>query len=329
MPTARAVRIREPGGPDVLELCTIEVPEPGPGQLLVAVAASALNRADLLQRRGLYPAPPGVPADVPGLEYSGRVSALGPGVTSFAIGDPVMGIVSGGGYATQLVVHEREAIPVPAGMALRDAAAIPEAFMTAYDALTLQAELRGGERVLIHAIASGVGTAALQLARSAGARVLGSSRTASKLERCRDQIAPFDAILVEEGRFAAAVRDRVGGVDVILDLIGAAYLEENIAALAPRGRMVVIGLMGGVKAALPLGSLLRDRLRIQGSVLRTRALEEKAALARVFADRVVPLFEAGALRPIVDAVFPMEQVREAHEKMKNNATCGKIVLTWE
>ncbi len=328
MPICEAVRIREPGGPEVLEVvATHVVPDPGPGQVLIEVAASALNRADLLQRRGLYPAPPGSPPDVPGLEYAGTVAALGAGVTSVAVGDAVMGIVGGGGMARLVVAHEREVVPAPKGMSLTDAAAIPEAFMTAFDALFAQAELAAGERVLVHAVASGVGTAALQLAASAGARVAGTSRSPDKLARCA-ALAPFTPIEPEDGRFADAVKAAVGGADVVLDLVGAAYLSESLAAMAPRGRMIVVGLVGGLEAPLPLGVLLAKRLRVQGSVLRSRPLEEKAALAQRFAATVVPRFEAGALRPVVDDVLPMRDVAEAHARMERNATVGKLVLTW-
>lgn len=327
MPTCEAVRIRAPGGPEVLELTTVEVPDPGPGQVLVEVAASALNRADLLQRRGLYPAPPGAPADIPGLEYAGTAVALGEGVTSVALGDPVMGIVGGGGMARLVRVHERELVPVPRGMALTDAAAIPEAFMTAHDALFEQAGLAPGERVLIHAVASGVGTAALQLAASAGARVVGTSRSADKLARCAE-LGAFAPVEVTEGRFADAVKAAVGGADVVLDLVGAAYLSESLAAMALRGRMIVVGLVGGARAPLPLGVLLAKRLRVQGSVLRSRPLEEKAALAQRFGATVVPRFESGELRPVVDEVLSMRDVAEAHARMERNATVGKLVLTW-
>ncbi|MCA9604274.1 MAG: NAD(P)H-quinone oxidoreductase [Sandaracinaceae bacterium] len=326
MARARAVRIRAPGGPEVLELVDVEVPDPGPGQVLVEVAASALNRADLLQRRGLYPAPPGSPLDIPGLEYAGRVAVCGEGV-SVAVGDPVMGITGGGGMATLLRVHERELVPVPEGMPLEQAAAIPEAFMTAFDAMFEQAELAAGERVLVHAVASGVGTAAIQLAASAGARALGTSRTADKLERI-DGLAPFTPLHVPDGKFADAARAAVGGVDVILDLVGGAYLEENLRALAPRGRMVVVGLVGGVAAPMPLGLLLAKRLRVFGSVLRARPLEEKAALAQRFSRLVVPRFASGELRPVVDAVLPMREVAEAHARMERNETVGKLVLSW-
>ncbi|HJL19231.1 MAG TPA: NAD(P)H-quinone oxidoreductase [Sandaracinaceae bacterium LLY-WYZ-13_1] len=330
MPIARAVRIKEAGGPEVLHVDRVSVDDPGPGQILVEVAGAGLNRADLLQRRGLYPAPPGAPSDVPGLEYAGRVAAVGDGVSLFSTGDDVMGIVPGGAMATHLVVHEREAIGVPDGLAISHAAAIPEAFLTAYDALFAQAELAAGEQVLIHAVASGVGTAALQLARLAGARPLGTSRSAWKLERCAP-LGLMDGLCVTEKAFADEVLERTGGrgVDVVLDLVGAGYLRENLSALAPRGRMVVIGLLGGIHGELPLGVLMKKRLRLMGSTLRARPIEEKAALARRFADRVAPLFDAdGPLTPVVDRVMPMSEIQDAHALMERNETVGKVVMTW-
>lgn len=330
MPIARAVRIKEPGGPEVLHIDRVPVDDPGAGQVLVEVAAAGLNRADLMQRRGLYPAPPGVPADVPGLEFAGRVAAVGDGVTSFTSGDAVMGIVGGGAMATHLLVHERELIRVPEGLALSHAAAIPEAFLTAYDALFAQADLAAGEHVLVHAVASGVGTAALQLARLAGARVIGTSRTEEKLDRCAELGLPH-AVHVKGGKFAEQARELTGGrgVEVVLDLIGGAYLEENLAALAVRGRMVTLGLMGGREANFPMGALLRKRLTLHGSVLRSRPLEEKAALAQTFASRIAPLFgEGGALQPVVDDVMPMTEIAEAHARMEKNDTFGKLVLSW-
>ncbi len=307
----------------------LEVREPGPGELSIEVAAAGLNRADTLQRRGVYPAPPGVPPDVPGLEYAGTVAAVGEGVTAFAPGDRVMGIVAGGGMATRLVTHEREAVGVPEGMSLTDAAAVPEAFLTAYDALFVQGELGMGQTVLLHSVGSGVGTAALQLALVAGARALGTSRTAEKIERCRD-LGLTDGVVVEGGKFASEVKERTAGrgADVVLDTVGAAYLAENVAALAHGGRMVVIGLMGGVKGELPLGVLLAKRALVRGTVLRSRPLEDKAALSQAFGRDVVPLFEAGRLRPVVDAVLPMKDVAEAHRRMEANETFGKIVLAW-
>ncbi|MFK7986714.1 MAG: NAD(P)H-quinone oxidoreductase [Sandaracinaceae bacterium] len=328
MPIARAVRIQAPGGPEVLTLDRISIDDPGPGQVLIEVAAAGLNRADLLQRMGAYAAPPGVPADVPGLEFAGRVAMLGAGVTAFGVGDAVMGIVGGGGMATHLVVHERELLRVPDGLSLTEAAAVPEAFLTAYDALFSQAELAAGESVLIHAIPSGVGTAALQLARHAGARVIGTSRTADKLTRAAE-VGAFHPVHVTGGVFQDAVRAASGGgVNVLLDMVGGAYLEENLASLTLRGRMVVIGLMGGREASIPLGTLLRRRLTMHGSVLRSRPLEEKASLIQRFGARVAPLFGSGALRPVIDDVLPMSEIQAAHTRMGNNETFGKLVLSW-
>ena len=324
---ARAVVIREAGGPEVLELGSVRVPAPGWGQVGVEVVAAGLNRADVLQRRGLYPAPAGVAADVPGLEYAGHVCELGPGVRSVEVGDRVMGIVAGGGQATRVCVDARELIPVPASLSLERAAAIPEAFLTAYDALFLQAGLMVGDRVLVHAIGSGVGTAALQLAVHAGARVLGTSRTPDKLARCAE-LAAFEAIHVQGGQFAREVQRLVGGADVILDLVGGAYLEENLRAMADRARMIVIGLLGGATASLPLARLLRRRAQITGSVLRSRPPEERADLARAFVEKVVPLFSSGALTPVVQAVVPMSRVADAHRQMERDETFGKLVLSW-
>jgi len=329
------VRIRAPGDVDVLELTDIDVREPAAGELLVDVAAAGLNRADVLQRRGLYPAPPGIPPDVPGLEYAGTVAALGEGVTDWRTGDRVMGIVGGGAMARQLVTSAREALPVPDGMELRDAAAVPEAFLTAWDALVPQGELREGEVVLLHSVGSGIGTAALQLARGAGATVVGTSRTPDKLARCRAlglemgiHLPPADR--EHPARFAATLQRLTGGrlADVILDTVGAAYLEENVASLARRGRLVIIGLLGGAMGHLPLGRLLGQRARVFGTVLRGRTPDEKAELAAGFRRDVLPRFAAGELRPVVDVVLPMEQVREAHARMDRNETFGKIVLAW-
>lgn len=331
MPTARAVKIRGAGGPDVLSIDDIEVREPGPHEVLVEVAAAGLNRADTLQRRGLYPAPPGAPPDVPGLEYAGTVAAIGPGVTATRVGAHVMGIVGGGGMATHLVVHERELVPVPRGIELTHAAAIPEVFFTAYDALFTQGRLTMGETVLIHAAGSGVGTAASQLAYVAGARAIGTSRTRDKLDRSEELELGLDhGVLVEGGRFAAAVLERTGGagVQLVIDLVGAAYLEENVRALATRGRMVVLGLMGGMAGSLPLGLLLNKRLTVIGSVLRARPLEEKIALAQEFTARVVPLFEQRRLSPIIGQVLPMSEIAAAHERMEQNETFGKVVMRW-
>jgi len=324
---ARCVRIRESGGPEVLELGTVEVRDPGPGEVRLAVAAAGLNRADTLQRRGFYPAPKGFPADVPGLELAGRVEALGPGVEGFAVGDPVMAIIGGGGMATHAVVHGRELLPVPGELSLEEAAAIPEVFLTAFDALFAQGNLRMGETVLLHAVASGVGTAALQLARNAGARVVGTSRSPEKLERCAE-LGLEHSIDTADGTFAEAVQ-ALGGADLIVDTIGAKYLKENLKALSLLGRVVVLGLMGGVKGEMPLGLLLQKRATMVGSTLRARPLEEKAALAQRFIQQVLPHFAEGRLKPVIDAVLPMSEVGEAHARMERNETFGKLVLRWD
>lgn len=329
MTTARAVKIRGAGGVDVLFIDELEVRDPGPHEVLVEVAAAGLNRADVLQRRGFYPAPAGVVPDVPGLEYAGTVAAVGPGVRAARVGDRVMGIVAGGAMATHLVTHERELVPVPAGMPLERAAAVPEAFFTAYDALFEQGRLALGEWVLIHAVASGVGTAALHLARAAGARVIGTSRTQDKLERLRG-LGLENGVLVGAEGFHERVDELTGGAgaSVILDGVGAAYLEQNLRCLASRGRLVIIGLLGGVSGTVPLRMLLDRRAQIIGTVLRSRPLEEKAALARRVAAHVVPLLADGTIEPVIDAVLPMEEVGAAHERMESNQSFGKIVLRW-
>lgn len=326
MGMGRAVRIPGFGGPEVLELVEFAPRPPGFGEILVRVEAAGLNRADLLQRRGLYPAPPDAPADIPGLEYAGVVEEAGEG-SGWKVGDRVMGIVGGGAMATHLTVSGREAIPIPAGMPATDAAAIPEVFLTAYDALFLQGGLCLGERLLVHAVGSGVGTAALQLAREAGATCLGTSRTEEKLVRCQGM--GMHAGILSDGRFADEVRRHTGGrgADLILDLVGAAYLEENLAAVAPRGRIVCVGLLGGAKGNFPLGTLLHKRATLIGTVLRSRPSEEKAVLAQRFTQEILPLFEEGRLQPVVEAAFPFAQVAEAHRLLETNRTFGKVVLT--
>jgi NADPH:quinone reductase len=332
MVLARAVLIDGKGDVDVLQIGEIDVREPGTGEIFVEVAAAGLNRADLLQRRGFYAAPKGVAQNVPGLEYAGTVQKLGHGVTDFVIGDHVMGIVAGGGMSSALVVHAREALRVPKGMSLTDAAAIPEVFLTAYDALFLQGGLAPGQDVLLHAVGSGIGTAAIQLVRAVSARPLGTSRTRDKLQRCKPfGLADADAILVDDKRFADAVAQRTAGrgADLILDTVGAAYLGENINALASRGTLVVIGLLAGANAELSLGALLAKRARIIGSVLRSRPLEQKAELAQRFSREILPLFERGVVAPVVDAVLPMGDIREAHRRLDANDSFGKLVLQWE
>ena len=326
----RAVVITGTGGPEVLKLDQRPTPEPGPGQIRVRVRASALNRADLLQRRGMYPAPDGVPADVPGLEYAGEVDALGPGAGLWATGNRVMGIVGGGGHAEYVVVHEREAVRIPQNLPWEEAAAVPEVFMTAYDALIRQAGLHAGERVLIHAVGSGVGTAALQLARASGATVLGTSRTPAKLQRAADEWGLVHGIDAEPATLGDAVRavTEGSGVQVVLDLVGGPYFEAALEVLAEGGRIVVVGTMGGAQVDLNLGTLLRRRLRVFGTVLRSRPLEEKILLAREFSQNVLPLLTSGQVRPTIDRVVPFTEVADAHRAMEANRTFGKVILRW-
>lgn len=326
----KAVIITRAGGPEVLEIQEREKPEPGVGQIRVRVRASALNRADLLQREGNYPVPPGVSAEIAGMEYAGEVDGRGPLATLWKIGDRVMGIVGGAGHAEYLCVHEREAIPMPKSMSWTDAAAIPEVFLTASDALFNRLSLRTGETVLIHAVGSGVGTAGLQIARVAGARVVGTARSPEKLERAK-KLGLDVTIDASRGDWAAQVEAAIGAerVHAVLDLVGGSYLEGNLRVLALRGRLVVVGLTAGATAPFNMGVLLRKRLTIVGTTLRARPLEEKIALARDFSERFVPLFHSGQLKPVVDRVFPFDEIRAAHELMHSNETFGKIVLAWQ
>ena len=325
----KAIIITKPGGPEVLKMQERPKPEPDVGQIRVRVRASALNRADILQREGNYPVPPGVPADIIGMEYVGEVDALGPAATLWKTGDRVMGIVGGAGHAEFLCVHEREAMPLPESMAWEDAAAIPEAFLTAYDALFNRLQLALGETLLIHAVGSGVGTAAVQIARVAGATIIGTARTAEKLERAK-LLGLHIGVDASGGEWPLLVEREIGTerVHAVMDLVGGNYLEGNLRVLASRGRIVVVGLTAGGTAALSMHLLLRKRLTIVGTVLRARPLEEKITLAREFSARAVPLFEAGRLRPVVDRVFPFDEIRDAHELMESNQTFGKIVLSW-
>jgi putative PIG3 family NAD(P)H quinone oxidoreductase len=329
MINARAIQIVGKGDVSVLRLGETPVRDPGPGELLVEVAAAGLNRADIIQRKGFYPAPPGVVADVPGLEYAGTVAAIGDGVAAFSVGDKVMGIVAGGAMATHLVVHEREAIPVPTNISLIDAAAIPEVFLTAFDALFAQASVTMGQNVLLHAIGSGVGSAALQLVNSVGAVAIGTARSQAKLDACKS-LGLIHGIVVKEARFADALREITNGrmADTVLDTIGAAYLSENIASLASRGTIVVVGLLGGASAELSLALLLAKRARVIGTVLRSRPLEEKATLTQHFIREALPLFETGKLKPVIDVVLPMDQIAQAHTRMEASENVGKIVLRW-
>ena len=332
-----AAVITRPGAPDVLEVREVAPPVPGTEQILVRVRASALNRADLHQRRGQYPAPPGVPSDIPGMEYAGEVAALGPGAREWREGDRVFGLVGGGGQAEYVVVHERTAMRIPEALDWVGAAAVPEAFITAHDAL-LQGNARPGETVLVHAVGSGVGLAAVQLARAFGLRALGTARTPSKLDDARahglnaglaiDRALTADprALAAALADFARTHADRAGGVDVALDLVGGAYTNATLHAMAPLGRLILIGLVGGAETPLELGRVLRGRLTIRGTVMRARALEERIAVARRFAAEVLPLLAAGTLRPTIDRTYPLAEIAAAHERLESNETVGKVVV---
>ena len=318
----RAVRLKQLTGPDGLVIEEVDPPVPGPNQIRVQVKATALNRADLLQTMGLYPAPPGVPADIPGLEYAGLVDSVGVGVTRWQVGDRVMGLVAGGAWAEQLVTHEREALHVPGQLSFEKAAAIPEAFITAFDALTLQAGMRAGQTVLIHAVASGVGTAALQWAKAIGAKAIGTSRTASKLSRVK--LLGLDVgLLVDRNapKFASQVK-----ADLALELVGGNYLPETIEAMNVGGTVMLVGLTGGPSAELPLRTILTKRLRIFGTTLRARSLEEKIAVAESFGSQVLPFFAAGILIPVVGSIVKLTQLQEALARLAANETFGKTVV---
>jgi NADPH2:quinone reductase len=323
----RAIFIRERGGPEVLELRETPSPIPSRGEVRVRIRATAVNRADLMQRLGTYPAPADVPPDIPGLELSGEVDAVGEGVTDLVLGDRVFGLVGGGAYAEQMTVHARALAKMPAGMSFTDAAAIPEAFITAYDAMVTQAGLASGERVLVHAVGSGVGTAAVQIARAIGARSIGTARGADKIERAKT-LGLDEGIVPRDGRFADAVMKLTDGVgvDVVVELVGGAYVAEDLACIALKGRIALVGILAGPRVDFDLGALLRKRADIRGTMLRSRPLEEKIAATQAFARHVVPLFERGVLRPVVDRVLPLEKAAEAHAAMAANDGFGKIVL---
>ncbi len=324
----KAVVITQPGGVEVLELRDVERPTPGGTDILVRVASSGLNRADLLQRRGLYPPPRGYPEDIPGLEYSGVIETIGEEVDTLAVGQAVMGITGGGAYAEYVVIPAATAVRIPHGLDPVEAGAIPEVFMTAYDAVFLQEGLCMDESLLVHAVGSGVGTATLQLALRAGAVVIGTSRTEAKLAAAAalglehkvlgDEVWPNRVLEITDGL----------GVNVILDLVGGAYLKGNQKVLASRGRHIVVGVPAGAKAEIDLRSLMVRRGSIRGTTLRARPHNEKVALARAFELEVLPGFEMGELKSVVDRVFPAGEAQAAHRYMEENRNFGKILLTW-
>jgi NADPH2:quinone reductase len=321
----RAVIITKPGGPEVLEIHDVETPEPVGEQVRIRVHASGINRADLLQRAGGYPAPPGSPSNIPGLEFAGEVDAVGPLVRTWKQGQRVMGLAGGGAQAEYILSHEGLLVEIPQNLDFVQAAGIPEVFMTAHDALFTQAGLEMGERVLIHAVGSGVGTAALQLAHEAGAMTFGTSRTPRKLELARE--LGLDVGLPGQN-FAAEVSRLTGGegVHVVIDFIGAPYMEQNLQVLAMWGRMVFLSTMGGIQANVNLGLLMGKRISMRGVTMRTRTLEEKLAVTRRFATDVLPLIASGEVKPVIEQVYPLEEIAEAHREMEENRNFGKLVV---
>jgi NADPH2:quinone reductase len=305
------------------------VPQPAADQVLVRVHGAGLNRADLLQRAGRYPAPPGVPADIPGLEFAGVVEAVGSAVGSPCPGDRVMGIVAGGGQAEYLVTAAAHCARVPATLDLVEAGGIPEAFITAHDAMVVQGELMAGQRVLVHAVGSGVGTAALQLAQCLGAGVAGTTRSKDKLDRAVE-LGLDHPILASSGfdpaALAAEITAAAGPIDVTVDLLGGPYLGVDVAAAAPKGRIVIVGLIAGRSAELDMGALLAKRLIVRGTVLRSRQPAEKADATHIFEGQVVPLIGRGAIRPVIDAVVPLAEAERAYELVEKDRTFGKVVL---
>ncbi|MEU8295699.1 NAD(P)H-quinone oxidoreductase [Micromonospora sp. NPDC048909] len=322
----RAITVPEPGGPDALVWTEVPDPAPGSGEVLVDVRASAVNRADLLQRQGHYPPPPGAPA-YPGLECSGVVSAIGPDVTGWQVGQEVCALLAGGGYAERVAVPAGQLLPVPAGVDPVDAAALPEVACTVWSNVVRLAGLRAGETLLVHGGGSGIGTFAIQLGAALGATVLTTARSA-KHDRLRE-LGATQVIDYREQDFVDEVRGATDGrgADVILDIMGASYLGRNVAALATGGRLAVIGLQGGRKGELDLGALLTKRATVTATSLRSRPLDEKAAIVRGVRDEVWPLVEAGKVRPIVDRRMPMAEAAAAHELVERSHHLGKVLLT--
>jgi putative PIG3 family NAD(P)H quinone oxidoreductase len=322
----KAVVLREHGGPEVLRIEDVPSPTFGAEDILVSVAATALNRADLLQRMGFYPNPFPQGPEIPGLEFAGTVKAVGERVTTWKVGDKVMGIVSGGAYAEELALHERQAMAVPAGMSLHDAAAIPEVFITAWDALVVQGGLTSGRWAMVHAGASGVGTAAIQICKAIGARIIVTC-SSGKVQACKELGAD---VVVDYGSqdFVVEVQKATNGkgVDVVLDVIGGDYVERNIASLAVKGHIIQVGVMAGKPMPFNVGLLLGKRASITGTVLRARPLDEKIAITQRFASEMLPLFDTGALKPVIDSSYSIADVAKGHEFMATNGNVGKIVI---
>ncbi|MDJ0835484.1 MAG: NAD(P)H-quinone oxidoreductase [Acidobacteriota bacterium] len=321
-----AAAVKEGGGVDSLTIEKVPKPKPAAGQLLIAVHAAGVNRADILQRKGFYPPPPGA-STILGLELAGVVDQVGPDVTGFSPGDRVFGLVEGGAYAQYCTMHAALAMPIPAEWDFTFAAAIAETFYTAGETLFSVGELSEGEHLLIHAGGSGVGSTAIQMARTVGAHIYTTAGSEEKLDRCR-QLGAHVGIPYKTEDFAQKIRSltRGEGIHMVLDFIGAAYLARNLSVLRRKGRLVVVGLLGGARAELDLGLILRKQLKIHGSVMRSLPLDEKAAIRKRFCSRWLPLLERGELKPVISEEIPFSRVRDAHQMMEENRHFGKIVL---
>lgn len=327
----KAVVITRFGGPEVLEIRDVPRPEPAPEEVLVRVRSTALNRADLLQRLGRYPAPPGAPQNIPGLEFAGEVAELGANAHRWREGDRVMGIIAGGAHAEFVTAHQDAVAVVPPNLELSAAGGVPEVFITAHDALR-QAGFKAGEHVLIHAVGSGVGLAATQLVRALGGHAFGTSRTPDKIERAKAYglesgfEVPQPSALTGLSAFAKSVTGD-GGFDVVLDLNGGPYFAASLEAMAPRGRLILIGGVAGGKTEVDLYQILGKRLHVIGTVMRARSLHEKIATTAAFEGEVGPLLASGTVQPVIDSQFPLDQIQDAHRRLESNETFGKVVLT--
>jgi putative PIG3 family NAD(P)H quinone oxidoreductase len=324
----RAVYITEPGGPEVLEVREVDSPVPGQGEVVIDVVAAGLNRADVQQRRGFYPPPPGA-SEVPGLEVSGRIAGFGPGVTkAFSIGDKVVALLAGGGYAEKVAVPAEQVLRIPDGVDVVTAAALPEIAATVYSNLIMTAQLQAGETVLIHGATGGIGTMAIQLAKAFGAKVATTAGTGEKVGTAKAFLGADIAINYKEEDFPESLRRQNGGngADVILDVVGAKYLAQNVDALADYGRLVVIGLQGGAKGELDLGLLLKKRAAVVATALRPRPVAEKGAIMNAVRESVWPLISDGRIRPLVAKTFPLDQVQAAHEYFDSGDHVGKVLL---
>lgn len=323
----KAIEIREAGAPDVLQTCRRAIPQPGPGEVLIRVAAAGVNRPDVLQRKGGYPPPPGA-SDIPGLEIAGEVVALGADVEAPALGSQVTALVTGGGYAEYCAAPARQCLPIPKGLSLLQAAALPETYFTVWSNVFDRGALQAGETLLVQGGSSGIGTTAIQMAKAFGARVLATAGNAEKCRAC-EALGADRAINYRAEDFVAIAKEETGGkgVNVVLDMVGGSYIEREIAALAPDGRLVFIAFLGGSKAEINFLPVMLKRLTVTGSTLRARSVDFKAEIAGKLAKSVWPLLEAGQMKPLVHATFPLDQAADAHRLMESSTHIGKIMLT--